>query len=338
MTRIGHRPRTAPEARQKAARGARDRSTRQDAGALEGSHDNRPPDAGGDGSTQDRGAPLARRKGMSMCEIATHAVMMSSMTALLWRREEVAKWFLAPRLGPSDDRLRATAVAQPHSKPDCGPPSCLEGFLKDGRHAEAVSNLVDTALYQVHKDNQAYLGEATPVKVSYQQQKYFPNTAGNWVPARDTVVLSLDEIAQKSNHLSSGSPDESLQAVANHEMIHSVTHRAFSKAANEMGDKIVKADPYVRGSREVVVESLTTALENVPGVAGKGYATHRCGLVRDRWDRPVSWRQFGRHLVQHLGADTVKKAMFQADPASVKKIERYVDELIQSQPRKRLSG
>ncbi|GAA4020047.1 hypothetical protein GCM10022212_15490 [Actimicrobium antarcticum] len=264
------------------------------------------------------------------------AFHLSVMATLWFCHEQILEWALQ---GPSDPRLRRRAVPVAHDVPDCGPGSCTERFVADGTYANAVSALVDTTLHHFVSANGAHLGPDPSVQMSYETPRYLHDAVGSARSGSGKIRLSIENVVKQARFISSGNADAALMQSVYHECTHALGSAAFVKSARRLGVKMVKADPYLRRSgnpqrNDVVMEALTAALENVPGITGRTYSSEWTGLMVDRRRRPVSWRQFGVHLVDQLGEATIKKAVFSNDAVAVRALEGYIDELIRTQPRK----
>ncbi|MEB0137279.1 hypothetical protein QN362_18260 [Actimicrobium sp. CCC2.4] len=215
--------------------------------------------------------------------------------------------------------------------------------MTQGTRPDAVSALVDTALHQFVTDNRPYLPSNPSVQMSYETPRYMRGTLGNSRAGSGLVRLSVETIARQARYISSGNADAALKLIAYHEFTHALGSKTFAASASRIGAKMVRADDYLGRSNypqrnDVLIEALTAALENVPGISGNLYRDQVTGLVLDRHQRPVSWRRFGLHLLEHLGEVSIKKALFNNEATAVRALEAYIDDLIRQYPRKVLSS
>jgi hypothetical protein len=145
--------------------------------------------------------------------------------------------------------------------------------------------------------------------------------------------LALENIVNFFKHVSSGDEDKAFQVVVFHELIHALGSAKFTDKALALGVGLAEKDRSPDSSTDILLESLTTSLEKVANQHSRTYEHLSTFLVVKGQGRPVTWRQFGKHMVHVLGEKTIQNAMFKNHGPSVQAIENYVNQLlIQHQP------
>jgi hypothetical protein len=131
--------------------------------------------------------------------------------------------------------------------------------------------------------------------------------------------------------LSAGRPDDELRSTMYHEFIHAHTSPKFFDAASsfaqDMADRVGADSSQLQ---RVVVESLTVALhaDRAPAdlqttVTYNAFST----LARSKLVLPATMHQLGTHVMEQVGADTVRDALIGGDEQALKKVFNYFEQL-----------
>jgi hypothetical protein len=285
--------------------------------------------------------PGARRRGprLGFADVATGALL----TAGYIYRDRIAD-VAAPALermqfGPNDPRVRASTDSSNDHVPDCED-GCLASFVKDGGHAEGVSDLIDGSMARFKADNEGFVDAGAEAQVRARSESPVP-VLGMSSVGTHRINLNPKEIDASSKLVvGDAGPDAALELTAYHELVHAYSSRAFLHKALALGAEIQKQVGTVgpgADARPMLLEALTVALEHPPaGVASGSYNDRYTLLAADPTGFPLTWQALGFHLKEHLGEETIKKAVFNGDAEALKSLSDYVHELLAQRPPKRV--
>jgi hypothetical protein len=223
--------------------------------------------------------------------------------------------------------------------PECGD-GCLASFVKDGNHAEGVSDLIDDSMARFKADNEGFVDAGAEAQVRARSESPV-RVLGMSSVGTHRINLNPKEIDASSKHIvEDAGSDAALQVTAYHELVHAYSSRAFLHKALALGAEVKKqlgTNGPDADAKPMLLEALTVALEHPPaGVASGSYNGRYTLLAADPTGFPLTWQALGFHLKKRLGEETIKKAVFNGDAEALKSLSDYVHELLAQRPPKRV--
>jgi hypothetical protein len=224
--------------------------------------------------------------------------------------------------------------------PDCHP-QCLSELVFEGKNENAlpVAHMVGDTLHEFRSnvlsaEEQASIPARIPVvyhqPTSRMKAGYLAAVDAGSARMPRPVHVNPGDIAAPGA-FGAGRPDDKLRSTLFHEFIHAHTSPKFFETAESFGQDMAKrAGADGAKLTRVVVESLTVGLhaERAPAELrdSQTYGLFS-SLARTKLVLPATMHQLGAHVIEQLGADTVRDAVIGGDEAALKKVFDYFEEL-----------